>query len=90
MTRYQQQGTHAASVLTVAVDVAEAVKLTPAEVARLEHQLSLVLASLQRRYLHYVLDHDERVRVLRRLSAREAEVIGVIAEWRRTQQEERC
>lgn len=87
MTRHQRQGTHAASVLTVAVDVAEAVQLTPAEVARLEHQLSLVLASLQRRYIHYVLDHDERLRVLRRLSEREASVIGVLAEWRRARRE---
>ena len=83
MTRHQVQGTHAAAVLTVSVDIAATVALTPAETARLDHQLALVLASLQRRYLRYVLEHDERMRVLRKLTAREADVIGVLAEWRR-------
>ena len=87
MQRHQVQGTHAASVLTVAVDVADAVTLTAAETLRLEHQLGLVLASLQRRYIRHVLEHDERQRVLRRLSAREATVIGVLPEWRRAQKE---
>lgn len=89
MTRHQAQGTHASSILTVSVDVADAVTLTPAEQARLSHQLSLVLASLQRRYIRYVLEHDERLRVLRKLTAREAEVIGVLAEWRKAQMEGR-
>lgn len=85
--RHQRQGTHASSVLTVAVDIAEAVTLTPAESARLDHQLALVLASLQRRYIRYVLEHDERQRVLRKLTAHEAALIGVLSEWRRAQRE---
>jgi hypothetical protein len=52
-------------------------------VARLEHHVELGLRKLARRVAWHVIEWPKREAVLRRMSFDDAEILGLLPEWRK-------
>lgn len=72
---------------TIRVQVPPVVDLSPGMHARLEHQCELALRGLARRLCWYVIDWPKRRATLRRMTAADAELLGLLPEWRRAKDE---
>lgn len=69
-------------VTTITVDVPPVATLPPGLLARLEHHVEGSLRIAARRIAWHVIEWPTRQAVLRRLSAADAEALGVQREWR--------
>ena len=73
--------------VTTTVEVPQVAQLSASMTARLEHHLEVGLAAVARRVAHYVIDWPKRQQVLQRMPADDANVLGLMREWRQARKE---
>lgn len=90
MKKHTYTRQHAGHIFTLTVEQSDAIKFSPGEQVRFAHHMELGMNKLLQRYIHHVLDWAERALVLRKLTERDAEILGVSKEWLEAQKTSRA